>query len=200
MKNKRIIFKKVFTRVVVTSLALIGLASCKQSNEETTSAPTTVAPTTSTSSTTTNQEVLVSFDTAGGSGINSQNVAIGSKVIKPDDPTKDGYVFIGWFESNEETANAWDFDNNTISNPVTIYAKWGKVYTVEELLQLCPSTAGETSESRYYVKATVKSIDNATYGGMTIEDETGEISVYGSYGADGEKRYSELDEKPYAGD
>ena len=35
---------------------------------------------------------------------------------------------------------------------------------------------------------------------MTIEDPTGTLSVYGTYSADGAKRYSELDEKPVKGD
>lgn len=35
---------------------------------------------------------------------------------------------------------------------------------------------------------------------MILEDETGTLEVYGSYGADGEKRYSELLDKPQVGD
>ena len=62
-----------------------------------------------------------------------------------------------------------------------------------------PSDGSVTTE-RYYVKATIKSIDNADYGAMTIEDLTGTLSVYGTYSSDGVKRYSELDEKPVKGD
>lgn len=62
-----------------------------------------------------------------------------------------------------------------------------------------PSDGSVTTE-RYYVKATIKSIDNADSGSMTIEDPTGTLSVYGTYSSDGAKRYSELDEKPVKGD
>ena len=72
--------------------------------------------------------------------------------------------------------------------------------TIAEAIVIC-NQAGETpTTERYYIKATVKSVTNAEFGAMIIEDATGTLSVYGSYGSDGVKRYSELDEKPYAGD
>lgn len=74
-----------------------------------------------------------------------------------------------------------------------------KIYTIAELIAMMPSDGSATTE-RYYVKAKIKSIDNAIYGAMTIEDSTGTLSVYGTYGSDGVKRYSELDEKPVEGD
>lgn len=73
-------------------------------------------------------------------------------------------------------------------------------HTIKELKDLAPKTDGETSKERYYVKGKVKSIDNATYGSMTLIDDTGSISVYGTYSKDGEKRYNELEDKPFAGD
>lgn len=74
-----------------------------------------------------------------------------------------------------------------------------KIYTIAELIAMMPSDGSATTE-RYYVRATIKSIDNADYGAMTIEDSTGTLSVYGTYSSDGAKRYSELDEKPVKGD
>lgn len=74
-----------------------------------------------------------------------------------------------------------------------------KIYTIAELIAMMPSDGSATTE-RYYVRATIKSIDDAGFGSMTIEDSTGTLSVYGTYSADGAKRYSELDEKPVKGD
>lgn len=64
---------------------------------------------------------------------------------------------------------------------------------------MMPSDGSATAE-RYYVRATIKSIDDAGFGAMTIEDLTGTLYVYGTYSSDGVKRYSELDEKPVEGD
>ena len=71
--------------------------------------------------------------------------------------------------------------------------------TIAQALELC-GEAGNITEERYYIRATVKSILNATYGQMIIADETGEIEVYGTYSADGEINYSQMDDKPYKGD
>lgn len=74
-----------------------------------------------------------------------------------------------------------------------------KTYTIAELIALMPAD-GSTSEERYLVRATIKSIDNPSYGMMTIEDDTGTLMVYGTWDSKGEKRYPELEDKPIAGD
>lgn len=74
-----------------------------------------------------------------------------------------------------------------------------KIYTIAELIAMMPSDGSVTTE-RYYVRAKIKSIDDAGFGAMTIEDSTGTLYVYGTYSSDGVKRYSELDEKPVKGD
>lgn len=71
--------------------------------------------------------------------------------------------------------------------------------TVAEALELC-GEEGNITEERYYIRATVKTVVNAQYGQMIIEDATGSISVYGTYSADGSVSYGEMDEKPYKGD
>lgn len=72
--------------------------------------------------------------------------------------------------------------------------------TIAEALQLCEQYVDAPSTQRYYIRATVKSIDNATFGQMTIEDATGSIMVYGSANAGGSVRYDAMTSKPVAGD
>lgn len=74
-----------------------------------------------------------------------------------------------------------------------------QVITIARALELC-GEPGNITTDRYYIRGTVKTISNAEYGGMVIYDETGEIAVYGTYSADGELKYSELEERPYKGD
>ncbi len=71
--------------------------------------------------------------------------------------------------------------------------------TIAEALELC-GEPGNITEERYYIRAIVQSITNPQYGAMIIEDETGSISVYGTYSADGEIGYADMTEKPYKGD
>ncbi len=72
--------------------------------------------------------------------------------------------------------------------------------TVAKALELCGEQPGNATTERYYIRATVKTVSNPQYGEMTVYDETGEIYVYGTYSADGSKKFSELDEVPQKGD
>ena len=72
--------------------------------------------------------------------------------------------------------------------------------TIAQALEMCEQFVESPSADRYYIRATIKSIDNETFGQMTIEDETGSIMVYGTANADGSARYDAMTEKPVAGD
>ena len=64
----------------------------------------------------------VTFVTNEGSNIDPVIVEAGSKVKKPGDPTKEGFVFDAWYEDITLTTK---FDFNTpITNNTTLYAKW----------------------------------------------------------------------------
>lgn len=63
----------------------------------------------------------VTFDSAGGSEVKTQWVVDGSKVKKPDDPTRDGYVFKGWALNGE----LFDFAN-PVTRSITLVAVWEK--------------------------------------------------------------------------
>lgn len=66
----------------------------------------------------------VSFDTDGGSTVESQTVVTGNKATKPTStPTKKGYNFVGWYTDNTYTTE-FDFENTIITDNTTIYAKF----------------------------------------------------------------------------
>ena len=65
------------------------------------------------------EEYTVKFDTDGGSVIESVKVTKGETVKRPDNPTKEGYVFSDWYLSD----SIFDF-NTKIENDITLKAKW----------------------------------------------------------------------------
>ncbi len=69
------------------------------------------------------QFYTVSFNSNGGTGIDSVLTEDGSKITKPTNPTKSGYVFCGWYKETGLT-NAWNFAADTVSTDKTLYAKW----------------------------------------------------------------------------
>ncbi|WP_407267837.1 InlB B-repeat-containing protein [Radiobacillus sp. PE A8.2] len=66
---------------------------------------------------------LVSFDSNDGSAVDAQSVDYNQSVPEPDDPTKTGFTFDGWY-SDPEFNNAWEFDSDTVTDDTTLYAKW----------------------------------------------------------------------------
>lgn len=74
----------------------------------------------------------VSFDTDGGSAINSVKVEHGEKATKPSTPDKPGYIFDNWYYEGE----VWSFVGFSITEDITLKAKWTiEVYQIEyELL------------------------------------------------------------------
>ncbi len=74
----------------------------------------------------------VTFDSQGGSQVAARSVEKGGKVGKPDDPTRDGCTFAGWYQEADCT-NKWDFATDTVTGDITLYAKWTPVkknYTI----------------------------------------------------------------------
>ena len=52
-----------------------------------------------------------------------QKVLNGKTVVKPADPVKEGYDFLGWY-SDEACKTPYLFNGNTITEDVTVYARW----------------------------------------------------------------------------
>ena len=71
------------------------------------------------------------FNSNGGTGVTPQALIAGEKAVKPQDPTKEGYTFAGWFK-DVELENQWDFETDTMpADDLTLYAKWStNAYTV----------------------------------------------------------------------
>lgn len=70
-------------------------------------------------------KVTVTFDSNQGTAVDSQLVAVGDKVAKPADPTKEGYTFTGWF-TDEDCTKAYDFDAavDGTQPEFTLHAGW----------------------------------------------------------------------------
>ena len=78
----------------------------------------------------------VTFDSAGGSAVDSQTVTEGETVAKPNDPIRDGYDFDGWYLEGKK----YNFDTS-VTGDITLTALWSR------------HSGGGGSSTRYIIEA-----------------------------------------------
>ena len=92
-----------------------------EDNANTTTSDDTKKDTTETKVT---DPVYVRFESNGGSTVEKQKIQKGSVATEPDDPTKSGYTFYGWYADENFTGKEFDFENTAVNETMTLYAKW----------------------------------------------------------------------------
>ena len=106
--------KKIMFGTLIAS-AVLGVSACSKD----------VTPTewSTTPSSAVEQQWNVAFNVEGGTEIQTITVKNGSKITKPNDPQKNGYIFKGWYK--ESACNyEWIFDVDVVTANTTLYAKW----------------------------------------------------------------------------
>lgn len=79
----------------------------------------------------------VNFDSKGGTNIETiSNIIENTKIKKPTDPTRDGYIFDGWYYQNEK----WSFVGFPVTENMTLTAHWNPIFNLEngKILSLTP--------------------------------------------------------------
>lgn len=113
-------------------------------------------------------EFTVTFDLQDGSeGMESVSVEKDKTVAKPENPTRDGYSFNGWYKDKEGT-EIWDFEKDTVTEDVTIYAKWTKI----------PTPGDENYEYRIWIRYGSRHGDIYTSHWYAEKGETVTLTIY----------------------
>lgn len=72
-----------------------------------------------------NPGFTITFDSRGGSDIAPQNQMYGELLSVPEDPTREGYEFTGWYV-DYACDDAWNEAEDIIESDITLYAGWEK--------------------------------------------------------------------------
>ena len=105
----------VFTALLCLLIAL-GICSCTTTPEE--------------GEQTEAKYFKVTFNSAYGSEVSEQRVLENEKVIRPEDPVRNGYVFKSW----QYNGKAWSFSHDKVTADITLIATWeaaDAVYVIE---------------------------------------------------------------------
>ena len=127
----------------------------------------------------TSQKIKITLDGNGGSGGDSHKVQIGSKIQEPVEPTRDGYMFMGWYTSKEGWKNAEakriDFDDR-VWEDATFYANWKNTtpfnLTGDGLDEPVKFTEGDDVESLYMSARGWNSLPDGVTG-LIFKDASG---------------------------
>ena len=70
-----------------------------------------------------NAGFTVNFDSMGGPMVESQKHMYGELIEAPIPPTREGYLFDGWYW-DQNTTRPWDIEHDTVTESLTLYAGW----------------------------------------------------------------------------
>lgn len=70
-----------------------------------------------------NRGFQVSFDTRGGTAVESQKRMYGELVEPLAEPTREGYVFDGWY-LDPGTTVPWNLEEDSVTESMILYARW----------------------------------------------------------------------------
>ncbi len=89
----------------------------------------------------------VTFDSQGGSAVESQRVLAGNPVRVPSSPSNGELLFQGWFVSADANAEGWNFETHRVNGDTTLFAHWA-VDTSEPTASI---TYEKTADSAGYI-------------------------------------------------
>ena len=149
-------------------------------------------------------EYTITFDSKGGSAVQPIKASAGAAITAPTDPTKDGFVFAGWYESTDGGTTLSDTAFSFSYMPArvfTLYAKWatadikGKTFnkvdaTIEwesEAVKQALLAEMEMTEEEYVQfvassKITVEFAADKNTATVTYDQGPGEVGGQGSFG------------------
>ncbi|MBE5732035.1 MAG: hypothetical protein E7353_03270 [Clostridiales bacterium] len=103
-------------------------------------------------------------------------VVEGSKAIRPDDMSVNGYKFLGWSVDKNGKDSLWDFENTELTDSITLYAQWARIYTVsfdlnEESAFIAPPANQSVLEGELAVKPEDPVVHGFKFLGWYTESE-----------------------------
>ena len=134
------------------------------------------------------KKFTVTFNSKGGSSVDTQTIVEGKTATKPTAPTRKGYTFKGWYTDDGVFVNRFNFDTEITEN-TNLYAKWEEekpaVPTKEDLYISDIEYDGNyvtgkvTAKGEAVKNATVTlKIDGSKTGYTDETDSNGRFKVY----------------------
>lgn len=141
--------KKILTIVLamLTVLSCVMLISCKESERPT--------------------KYIVTFDSMGGSAVASQEVEANKYVIVPEEPQKEGDIFLYWYATDKNIPFRFDYDK--VESNITLRARWENSHTIVYKIGNEVVEYQEVEKNTYATKPTNPTKDNSAFAYWCLE-------------------------------
>ena len=117
----------------------------------------------------------VTFETNGGSSVPSQECEEGSVIEMPEDPTKSGYSFEGWYEDEQLTQKVTEMIMP--NHDVTLYANWEESETPSEKVKKWVLVTDSSDLEAGDVIIILNSEENVAMSTTQNSNNRGQVSV-----------------------
>lgn len=91
-------------------------------------------------------------------------------------------------------------NSSSITSTSTSTTIEDETITIAEAIEIANATGSTLTSEEYQIRGKILNVSNATYGEMTIQDDTGSLYIYGVYDKDRTTRYDAMSDKPVKGD
>ncbi|MEQ2401254.1 S-layer homology domain-containing protein [Peptoniphilus hominis (ex Hitch et al. 2025)] len=131
------------------------------------------------------EKFTVKFNSDGGSIVPDQTIDKGSMATNPADPTKDGYIFKGWYDGGVE----FKFKTTPVTENKNLIARW-EAKPIAPVVKVLSISERYYDNGRFYGKVTADGIgikgatvklydyDGSYTGKYVVTDENGYFDIY----------------------
>ena len=115
--------------------------------------------------------ITITFDTNGGSKIDSVTINKETELILPEEPTLEGYVFKGWIDKNEMPI----YNKVIFAEDTTLYAVWEKVDNKETNSNTNTPTTNTNSNNNIPTNKPNQNVNNNSNNNSNTKDNENTI-------------------------
>lgn len=115
---------------------------------------------------------IISFDSRGGSETAPQKLRYGKLVERPEDPSKPGYEFAGWYYENDGEKD-WNFMANQVTGDLTLIARWEPAAVTVKF----DPAGGYLPEDQLSIQVTYQGL----YGELPVPEQEGAVFAGWTY-------------------
>ncbi|SHJ50519.1 RICIN domain-containing protein [Parasporobacterium paucivorans] len=141
------------------------------------------------------QDYVASYDSNGGSPVTAAGVMTGRQLTEPQEPTKEGLLFAGWYTDDTYTT-LWDFNSDRMpAEDMVLYARWINDYSGTYIIRskssnlVLEADGGKTEIGTGIIQSAhresanqfwkVESLGKGYYKIVPAVDETYSLDIYG---------------------